>query len=295
MTEQRPALVEYGFLALLALLWGASYLFIKIAVAEIPPISLIALRAVIATAFLVSVLVWRREHLPRDAKSWCMLLVQSFLTGIGAWTVLAWGQQYVDSGLASVLNSTSPIFVFLFTYFITRHEVTSGLKLAGALLGLFGVVLIVGVDALAGLGQQVAGQLAAISGAIMYACGAIYGKRLAHLSAPVVATGTMIWAVIVLVPASFIYEQPWTLDPSPSALAAAFVLAIFCTGCALMIYFRLLKTLGSLGVASQAYLRAGIGVLLGVVFLGEQITLVMALGLFAAIVGVAAINLPARA
>ncbi|NKB51811.1 MAG: EamA family transporter [Rhizobiaceae bacterium] len=281
-------------LALLALLWGSSYLFIKIAVAEIPPLSLMALRVTIAGIFLIVVLNWRRERLPRDGKTWRMLLVQSFLTGIGAWTVLAWGQQYVDSGLASVLNSTSPIFVFLFTYLITRHEATSGLKLFGALLGLLGVVLIVGVDALAGLGQQVVGQLAAICGAVLYACAAIYGKRLAHLSATAIATGTMIWAVIILVPASLIVERPWTLSPSASALMSAFILAIFCTGCALLIYFRLLKTLGSLGVASQAYLRAGVGVLLGMVFLGEKITPVMAAGLLAAIIGVAAINMPTK-
>ncbi len=291
---RRPANTEYMLLALLALLWGSSYLFIKIAVAEIPPLSLMALRVTIAGIFLIVVLNWRRERLPRDGKTWRMLLVQSFLTGIGAWTVLAWGQQYVDSGLASVLNSTSPIFVFLFTYLITRHEATSGLKLFGALLGLLGVVLIVGVDALAGLGQQVVGQLAAICGAVLYACAAIYGKRLAHLSATAIATGTMIWAVIILVPASLIVERPWTLSPSASALMSAFILAIFCTGCALLIYFRLLKTLGSLGVASQAYLRAGVGVLLGMVFLGEKITPVMAAGLLAAIIGVAAINMPTK-
>ena len=111
-------LSEYALLALLALLWGSSYLFIKIAVAEIPPISLIALRVVIDGAFLLVVMRWRSEKLPRGSRTWGQLLVQSFLNGIGAWTVLAWGQQYVDSGLASVLNSTSPIFVFLFTYFV---------------------------------------------------------------------------------------------------------------------------------------------------------------------------------
>ena len=287
-------LSEYALLALLALLWGSSYLFIKIAVAEIPPISLIALRVVIAGAFLLVVMQWRSEKLPRGSRTWGQLLVQSFLNGIGAWTVLAWGQQYVDSGLASVLNSTSPIFVFLFTYFLTRHETTNWLKLFGALLGLLGVILIVGVDALEGLGQQVAGQLAAIAGAIMYACAAIYGKRFTNLSATAIATGTMIWAVIVLVPLSLVFEKPWTLSPSWEALGAAVILALFCTGCALLIYFRLLKTLGSLGVASQAYLRAGIGVLLGMVFLGEHITPVMAIGLLAAILGVAAINMPTR-
>jgi drug/metabolite transporter (DMT)-like permease len=109
-------------------------------------------------------------------------------------TTLAWGQQYVDSGLASVLNSTSPIFVFLFTLFFTRHESTSTLKLFGAGLGLLGVILIIGVDVLAGLGQQVAGQIAALLGAMFYGYAAIYGKIYSNLPSTVTATGTMIWA-----------------------------------------------------------------------------------------------------
>lgn len=293
--SRHPAILfELCLLALLALLWGSSYLFIKVAVAEIPPVTLIAIRVSVAALFLFCVLSLRRESLPRDGKTWRMLLLQSFFNAIGAWTILAWGQQFVGSGLASVLNSTSPIFVFLFTALITRHEPTSALKLFGACLGLAGVTLIVGVDVLAGLGQQVAGQLAAIAGAILYACAAIYGKRFTHLTAVQIATGTMLLASLVLVPASLIFEQPWILEPSLKAVSSALILAVFCTGCALLIYFRLLKTLGSLGVASQAYLRAGIGVLLGMLFLGEQFTLTIGIGLLAAILGVAAINSPKR-
>ena len=286
--------VELGFLGLLALLWGSSYLFIKVAVSEIPPVTLIAVRVSIAAIFLLIVMTWRREKFPRDLQTWRKLLVQSFLTSIGAWTVLAWGQQYVDSGLASVLNSTSPVFIYFITLFITRHESLNLTKLVGAVLGLLGVVLIVGVDALAGLGQQVAGQLAAITGAILYACAAIYGKNFSQLPATITAAGTMVWASIILVPASFMLEEPLSLSPSLKAIGATISLSVFCTGIALLIYFRLIKTLGSLGTASQAYLRAGIGVLLGMIFLGEQITPVVGIGLIMAIIGVAAINAPKR-
>lgn len=285
---------ELALLALLALLWGSSYLFIKIAVAEIPPITLIAVRVSVASAFLIGVILWRRQRFPKDKKTWAKLLVQSVFNAIAAWTLLAWGQQYVDSGLASVLNSTSPIFVFFITLLITRHEAVGTLKLAGACLGLFGVVLIVGIDALNGLGQQVAGQLAAIAGAILYACAAIYGKNFSHLPATVTAAGTMMWATVCLVPLSLWLDQPWRLTPSSGAILAALALSILCTAVALLIYFRLIKTLGSLGVASQAYLRAGIGVILGIVILGEQITLMVGIGLLAAILGVAAINMPVR-
>lgn len=295
MPATKPNLwIEGAFLALLALLWGSSYLFVKIAVAEIPPVTLIAMRVTIAAILLLGVVYLKGDTLPRDPRTWKMLFIQSVFNSIGAWTILAWGQQYVDSGLASVLNSTAPIFVFFITLLITRHESVSPLKLGGAMLGLIGVVLIVGTEALNGFGTQLAGALAALTGALLYACAAIYGKNLAHLTPAVSSAGTMIWAALCLVPLSLALDKPWALDPAPSALAAALILSIFCTAGALLIYFRLLQTLGSLGTTSQAYLRAGVGVALGVIFLGEQISLMVGIGLLAAILGVVAINIPAR-
>jgi len=232
-----------------------------------------------ALLFCIGVVRIAFMKLPRDAKTWWMLLLQAVLNSIGAWTVLAWGQQFVDFGLASVLNSTSPIFVFFITAFITQHESLGGRKLLGAALGVLGVVLIVGVDALSGLGSQVAGQIACLIGAALYAGAAIYGKRFGHISAVATATGTMIWASIVLIPLALILDRPWTLAPSMNALAATAVLSILCTDVALLIYFRLVRTLGSMGVASQSYLRAGIGVILGIVFLGEALSLPGAMGI----------------
>ena len=287
-------LAELLLLGLLALLWGSSYLFIKVAVAEIPPVTLIALRVFGAATFLMIVMRLRAESLPRDRRTWRMLLVQAFFNSIGAWTVLAWGQQFVGAGLASVLNSTSPIFVILMIACVTRHEGLGGRKLLGAAIGVIGVVLVVGVDVLDGLGEQVAGQVACLIGAALYAGAAIYGKRFGHLSAVTTAAGTMIWASAVLVPAALILERPWTLSPSFAAIAATFVLSVLCTGLALLIYFRLVRTLGSMGVASQSYLRAGVGVILGMVFLGETFTVPIALGLVIAVAGVVLINLPQR-
>lgn len=285
-----PRAMEFALLGLLALLWGSSYPFIKVAVAEIPPITLIAARVAIAAALLLAVMRWRGERLPRDRSTWGRLYIQAILNSIAAWTLLAWGQQYVDAGLASVLNSTAPIFVFFITLFFTGHEATSPTRLIGACVGVAGVALIVGVEALDGLGRQVAGQIAALLGALLYAGAAIYARRLNHISSTATATGAMIWATVTLIPAALILDRSWTLSPSAEALAAAAVLGVFCTGFALMIYFRLLRTIGSLGTASQAYLRAGVGVMLGVVFLGETITPVVGLGLFAALTGVALIN-----
>lgn len=286
--------IEFSLLALLALLWGSSYVFIKIAVTEIPPVTLIALRVLGAAIFLTIIMGVRSEKFPRDIRTWRMLLLQAVFNSIGAWTILAWGQQFVGSGLASVLNSTSPIVVFLITAMVMRDETLGGRKLFGAVLGMVGVVLIVGVDSLRGLGNQVAGQLACLIGAVLYAAAAVYGKRFGHISALTIAAGTMIWASVVLVPLAFVLDRPWTLRPSLTALAATGILSILCTGVALLIYFRLVRTLGSMGVASQSYLRAGIGVILGLVFLGETFTIPIGLGLCAAIAGVALINMPQR-
>ncbi|WP_339781348.1 EamA family transporter [uncultured Thalassospira sp.] len=293
-TPKTTLAAEFLLLAVLALLWGSSYIFIKIALVDFPPVTLIAARVGIAALFLTGIVMWRGDKFPRDGKTWRMLLIQAIFNSIGAWTVLAWGQQYVDSGLASVLNSTSPVFLFFITLFVTRHETVNTAKLIGSMIGVAGVILIVGPGVLHGLGTDIKGQGAVLLGALLYACGAIYGKRFSGLSATVTAAGTMIWASICLIPASLLIDQPWALTPSPRAIIAVLVLSVFCTGVALMIYFRLVRTLGSMGVASQSYLRAGVGVALGVLLLGEKIDSLTLAGICCALIGVAAINWPRK-
>ena len=286
--------VDYLLLGLLALLWGSSYGWLKGAGAERPPLTLIAARVAGAAIFLTLVMAWRRERLPAPGRIWGMLLVQALCNSIISWTVLAWGQQYVDAGLASVLNSTSILFVALITALFTRHEALVARKLAVVLIGLAGVVLIVGIEALGGLGHAVAGEAACLTGAALYGAGAIYGRRFGSLSPVATATGTMLWATATLVPLALVIDRPWQLDPSSAALVATAALSILCTGLALLIYFRLVHTLGSMGVASQSYLRAGVGVALGMIFLGETITPSVALGIAATIAGVVLINWPKR-
>ena len=253
------------------------------------------MRVSIAAVFLLVVMRCQNAQFPKGWTMWRMLLIQSLFNSIAPWTLLAWGQHYVDSGLAGVLNSTSPIFVFFVTLLFTHHEAVTAWKLAGALLGMVGVVLIVGLDALRGAGQELAGQSAVLLAAVLYALAAINGKRFSSISPTVTAAGTMVWAMVCLVPLSLAVDRPWTLNPSAVSVTAAIVLALFCTGVALLLYFRLVRTIGSMGVTSQSYLRAGISVLLGIFVLGEQITLAMSLGLVAIVLSVAAINFPAPA
>ena len=279
-------------LGLLALLWGGSYPLIKIAVAEIPPLTLVAYRVSVAALVLGGVLAWRRAKLPRDVASWRALGVQAVLNSIGAWTVLAWGQRHVDSALAAVLNSTAPIFVFLVGALGARAGAPPRSALLGALLGMSGVACIVGAPAIVASPSYLAGALAVLLGAMLYAGAAIYGRRFAHQDAAVTATGTMVWASAVVVPAALAFEQPWTLRPSMHACAAATVLALACTGAALTIYFRLLKRLGPMATSSQAYLRAGVGALIGVTLLGERLSVVASAGLVMTVAGVIVINAP---
>ncbi len=293
--------VELALLAVLAGLWGSSYLLIKVALATIPPVTLMAARVTLAAAFLLVVMWARRERLPTDRRTWCDLFVQSLLNSSVAWLVLAWGSQYVPSGTAGVLNSTSPLFVFLLTALASwssrsaKDPSRSTFKTAGVVLGFVGVVLVVGLDALRGLGQQTLAQTAILFGAFLYGCAALNGKRLSHLSSLVTATGTMLLATATLLPLSLLVDRPWTITPSTLSLLAAGTLAILCTGVALIIYFRLIKTLGAMGVASQSYLRAGVSVLLGLMVLGEQLSASVLIGLIVTIVGVALINWPVRA
>lgn len=283
---------EYVLLAVLAALWGSSYLLIKLALASIPPISVMAFRVSLAAVFLLLVMRWRGERFPTDTQSWRDLFVQSLLNSSVAWLVLAWGQQFIDSGLAGVLNSTSPLFVFLLTL---RTAARSAARMAGVALGFIGVVTVIGWSALAGATQQsVLAQAAVLFGAFLYACAAINGKRLAQHSPLVTATATMLWAALCLVPLSFVVDQPWTLQPTASSITASVVLAFACTGIALIIYFRLIKTLGAMGVASQSYLRAGVSVALGLVILGEQPSATVLIGLAIIIVGVVLINQPVK-
>ncbi|MGI9522571.1 MAG: DMT family transporter [Hyphomicrobiaceae bacterium] len=287
---------ELALLAILALLWGSSYLWIKVAVATIPPLTLTTIRVAVAAIVLLVVVRILKLPLPTDWRTWQLLSIQAFFNSTGAWTILAWGQQFVDSGLAGVLNSTSPIFVLLITAIWTRHEPVTWMNLLGVAIGVGGIIMIIGLDAFRGLGHQVLAQIAVLTSAFLYALAAVFGKgRYPEMHPTVIAAGTMICATACLLPLSFAVEHPWKLEPSLGSLVAAVILGIFCTGLALLLYFRLLETLGSIGVASQAYLRAGLSVTLGVVVLGEQLTMMIAIGVVATILGVALINFPRRA
>jgi drug/metabolite transporter (DMT)-like permease len=286
--------VELTLLALLATLWGASYTFIKLGVATIPPITLIAARTLIAGMLLLVVMRWRGLRLPKDAATWRRFMFQAGLNSVIPWTLIAWGERSLDAGLATILNSAAPIFTFLLTFAVTRHEPATGRKLFGVLAGLTGICLIVGVQALGGLGEQLAAGIAIVAATICYAGAAIFGRGFKGLDPMAPAAGSLLCGAAILAPASLVVDRPWTLAPSASSILALFGLAVFSTALAFVIYFRLIQTLGSVGTTSQAYLRVPIGVAIGVLFLGESLSATAWIGLGCVVIGVAAMTIPAR-
>jgi len=286
--------VELALLLVLATLWGASYTFIRVAVATIPPITLIAGRTAIAGVLLLVIMHWRSVRMPRDAATWRRFLFQACLNSVIPWTMIAWGERTLDAGLATILNSTSPIFTFFLTLAISRHEALTSRKLFGVVAGMAGICLIVGMQALAGFGEQLTAQIVTVATAICYAGAAIFSRGFKGLDPMAPAAGSLLCGAVVLIPLSLVVEQPWTITPSTNALLALLGLAVFSTAAAFVIYFRLIQTLGSVGTTAQAYLRVPIGVALGVLFLGEHLSPTAWIGLACVVVGVAAMTIPSR-
>ena len=286
--------IELALLLALATLWGASYTFIKVGVETIPPVTLIAARTLIAGGLLLVVIRSRGLRLPKDAATWRRFLFQACLNSVIPFTLIAWAERTVDAGLATILNSTSPIFAFLLTAVMTRHEMVTARKLFGVFAGIAGTCLIIGVQALDGLGRELWAHLAIVAATICYAGAAIFGRTFKTLDPIMPAAGSLICGAAILVPISFAVDQPWMLAPSRQSVLALLGLSVFSTALAFVIYFRLVQTLGSVGTTSQSYLRVPIGVAIGAIFLGETLTSTAGAGLACVIIGVAAMAIPAR-
>jgi drug/metabolite transporter (DMT)-like permease len=282
-----PAL-DLFLLVVLSALWGASYTFIRLGVETIPPLTLIAARTLIAGSLLVAWMFARGIRLPVELAVWRRFLVQALVNSVIPFTLIAWAEQSVEAGLATVLNSLSPVMAFLGTWLMARQEQVTSRKLFGVVAGLSGVCLIVGVSAFEGIGRRVVGQLAVIAASICYAAAAIYGRSFKGLPPVIPAAGSMLVGAALLIPASVALDRPWLLRPSIVSIEALIALSVFSTALAFVIYFKLVQTLGSVGTTSQAYLRVPIGVAISVIFLGESLSPTAWAGLVCIVVGVAA-------
>ncbi len=294
MSEKSEMTTDLALLGMLAVLWGASYTFIKIGVETIPPVTFIAARTLIAGGILFAVIRWRGLAMPKDSATWRRFAFQACLNSVVPFTLIAAAERSVDAGLATILNSTSPIFTFLLTALITRHEPVTVRKLAGVGAGIVGICLIVGTEVLGGLGHELWAQLAIIVATVSYAGAAIFGRGFKGLDPMIPAAGSMLCGAVMLVPLSLVADRPWMLAPSGASILALLGLSIFSTALAFVIYFRLIHTLGSVGTTSQAYLRVPIGVGIGAVFLGESLGPAVWVGMGFVVAGVAAMTIPAR-
>jgi drug/metabolite transporter (DMT)-like permease len=236
----------------------------------------------------------RGVRIPTDAKAWKLFAVQQLINSTFPFLIITWSQLYVPASNTVVLASTTPIFAFLITSLITRHEPATLLKLLGALLGLAGTIVIVGLDALRGFGSEIVAEIAILLATISFACATIFGLRLSEYDPMVVAAGSLLFGGLVLLPPSLIIDQPWTLHPTPTAIIATIIMGIVSSALGLMLFYMCLGRLGTLTTNAQGYLRIPIGVGLSVLLLGESVPSNLALGLVLVMAGVAAMTVPAE-
>jgi len=293
--EQTSLAGEIALLLLLALIWGSSFTLIKVAVSSVPPFTMVAMRVTLAAGLLLVMANTQGHCLPRQGSVWAGFFVQGLLQSALPFTLISWGEAHITSGLAGVLNATPPMFVLAIALTTGRgRQALSGRQIAGVGLGLAGVAVTVGLDALSGIGSAAPLAQAAVLGAsLCYALAPIWGQRFAKLPAIVTAAGAMSCAAILMMPAAAMLERPWRLAPPPlQAIAAVVVLAVVCTALAMVIYFRLIRTLGPLGTTSGSYLRAGFAVMLGTTLLGERFSWSILAGMALVISGVIAVTMP---
>lgn len=285
--------VELLLLGLVAFFWGAQFGLTKIQLETLPPITAVALRLAMATVFMWAV-VWARGLVVTGGiRTWRDLALQGLMASGGPGLLIAWGQQYVDSALAAILTSLTPIVLTVITLLFTRQENIGPKRLLGLAIGLGGVITIVGFGALGGLDRGFIGQLAILLATLGYASATIFGRRFTHLSPFAAAAVTLTAATLAMTTLAFIVERPFTLDPSSRSLLATVASGTICNGIGVAIYMRLIRTLGSLGTSTVSFLTAAFGVVIGCFLLGEPFTASIAIGLAAVLIGVAAVNEPA--
>jgi drug/metabolite transporter (DMT)-like permease len=282
--------VDYGLLVLLGVLLGIPYALTKISQTTIPPLTGVAIRLLIAAIVLwIFALASRaklsilKDYIPR-------LFVQGCISCAIPYTLIAYGQTSVNSALAAILNSTTPLFVCLISLIWTQREPLRLGRMVGVSAGLAGVVMIAGANSLTGLGKDVFGQAAIILATVSSAVAAIQGRRFNDVPPELAAAGTLTCGALVLVPLCFVVDAPLHFTPSAGSVVALLVNAIFATALRSVIYFRLLRTIGSVGTTSVSYLKPAIAVLIGVTLMGEALTWTAMIGLLAILFGVAAIN-----
>ena len=284
---------DWLVLLFLAVIWGGAFFFIGVAVRHVPPLTYVWLRLTIGAAGLWAYLMIRGERISLPRKAWGSILLLAFLNNALPFTLFGWSQTHIASGLASILNATTPIWGVVVAHFLTNDERMSPRKLAGVLLGFGGVATMIGPSLLSSLGTSGLAELACVAAALSYALAAVWARRFRRLGiSPLsVTTGQLSAGALMMLPLSMLIDRPFNHAVPPiSALAAISALALFCTALGYVLYFRLIDRAGATNALLVTLLVPPVAILLGGLFLGETLAPQDFAGLALIALGLAAID-----
>jgi drug/metabolite transporter (DMT)-like permease len=263
----------WAMLVLLSLLWGGSFFFVAVAVREVPPLTLVSLRVGLGAVALWLVVLASGQPVPRGRAVWAALALMGLLNNAIPFVLFAWAQTRIPSGLASILNATTPIFTALVAGALLADERLTRTKLVGVLLGAAGATLVIGPGVLAGLGSDVVAQGACLAAAISYAFSSVWGRRFRAMGLQPIPTaaGAVTTSAAMLTPVALAVEQPWThAVPSLDAMGGILGLALLSTTLAYMLFYRIMAAAGT-NVMLVTFLIPVSAILLGAIFLGERL------------------------
>jgi len=281
---------NWGLLLLLALLWGSSFFFYKILVGALPPVTVVLGRVGIAAIALNLWLLAKAEAMPLGLALWRRFLILGLLNNVLPFILIAWGETRITSGMASILNATTPIFMVVVAHLGTEDEKLSRPKVAGIAFGFLGVAVLVGPDAFAGA-SMIWGEAAVVAASCIYAFAAVYSRGFAGLPPLKAATGQITGAALILVPLSLLADRPWTLAvPQPSVWACLLAIALINTALAYIVYYKMLASAGITYISLVTFLIPVVALLLGTGFLQESISPRALAGMAIIALGLAAID-----
>ena len=259
-------------LLILGALWGSSYLFIRVTVAEVPAPTLVAGRLLLGAAILWILVRLSGRRMPRSRSLWGAYAVMGILSGAVPWTLISWGEQYISSGLASLLQATMPLFTVMLAHFLATDEPITWRKVSGVLIGFLGVLALMIPDLREGLHSHVLGQLAVVASSLSYAAAALFARhRLRGQHALLSTTGQLTMGAVFMVPISLVLSQPLHLAPSLAATASWLALTFLGTVVAYLIYYALIDRTSATFVSTVTYVIPVYGLALGAVVLGEPV------------------------
>ncbi len=263
---------EWAMLVALATLWGGTFFFVEVALPELPPFTIVALRVGLAAIVLNLLLRALGRRLPTDRRAVAAFLGMGLLNNVVPFSLLFWGQTQVTGGLAAILNATTPLFTVLVASALTTDERATPLKLLGVAVGLVGAVVVVGPETLGAAAGTGLAELACLGGSLAYAFAGVFGRRFRRMGIlPLeTAAGQLTTATILIVPVALLVDRPWVLD-SPGLATVGAVLALALASTAYVLYFSVLAAAGATNLLLVTFLIPVTAILLGVTVLGERL------------------------